>query len=314
MPAATRIVQVLGAPTTKTKLGDPDRRKPNFEERLRAVEANRQKVLAYIMKQWRDLGEPRAAVFCQLDYHGWLRDKLPEGIVVDHFGNVAGTNNFADVGLEFLVGRALPGPRAVETAASTLSGLQVETIIDPNPKVFSWYLSAVGEIRLRDGGAAFGRGHRHPDALADANLRSILSELQQALGRARPWGRDESKPLTVHLLLDEAIPSAIVDEVQQWPEVGPFDVLIAGGILPTSEIDLMKLMPGTFTSERTTRRYLKELQVPPKWQEFTYRPKGRRGRLSRGWHDPNLVNDPCAWLIERLGTLSNFARVEQKPL
>ena len=145
MPAATRIVQVLDAPTTKTKLGDPDPRKPNFDARLRTVEANRQEVLAYIMRHWRDLGKPKAAVFCQKDYHRWLKDKLPEDIAVDHFGNVAGTNNFADVGLEFMVGRALPGPRAVETAASTLSGLQVETIIDPNPKVFSWYLSALGE-------------------------------------------------------------------------------------------------------------------------------------------------------------------------
>ena len=119
------------------------------------------------------------------------------------------------------------------------------------------------------------------------------------------------RPLTIHLLLDEAIPCAIVDEVQQWSQTGPFDALIERGVLLISEIDLMKLRPETFTSERTTRRYLKELQIPPTWREFTYRPKGRRGRLSKGWHDPNLVNDPHTWLIEQFGPLSTFAPVEK---
>ena len=175
-------------------------------------------MLAFIRKRWRDLGEPKAAVFCQLDYRNWIEAKLPAGITVNHFGNVAGTNDYADVALEFIIGRALPGPKAAETAASTLSGLQVETIVDPDPRKFSWYWPGRGEIALRGGGTVMGRGHYHPDALASATVRSILSELLQAFGRARPWGRDETKPLTAYLLLDEQVPSTVVDVIESWPK------------------------------------------------------------------------------------------------
>jgi Bifunctional DNA primase/polymerase, N-terminal/Primase C terminal 2 (PriCT-2) len=308
MPETTETTQILGAPTSATKIGDPKKKKKEsdaaFLARCQRVEENRQKVRAYIVDWWRDHGMPKAVVISQKDFRYWIEPKLPDGINADHYGNTAGTNKHEDRDLAFIVGRALPGPKSVESTASTISGLQVQSVVGNNPKKFYWYPRARGEIKLRDGSIVVGRGHFHPDALANAMVRSILSELTQAYGRPRPWGR--GKPLTSLLLLDEPVPGAIVDKIKYW-EPGPFDEMIENGIVLTSEVDLMRLWPKTFTSVRTTRRQIKALKVPDGWRRFSYRLKGQRGGRSKaGWYDADRRGDPRGWLVERLGDLSAY--------
>ena len=316
LPENIEVPQIFGAPTSSTKIGDPRKRSwesdESFKVRCQKVEENRQEVLTFIIEKWREAGSPNAVVFCQLAFEHWIRTKLPEGIRVDHYGNLSGTNDYNEVDLAFLVGRALPGPKAVESAACAISGLQVESIIGDNPRSFYWYQPDVAEIEMRDGSVVEGRGHTHPDPLCRALISTILSELLQAFGRPRPWGR--KRPLKVMLLLDEAVPGAVVKNIDQWPEPSPFDAQIAGGIMVSSEVDLMRLWPETFTSVATTRRYIKALKVPEGWRCFTYHLKGQRGgRPKGGWYDPNgHVSDPQAWLIERLGALSVYGEERRR--
>jgi hypothetical protein len=316
-----KIVQVKGAPVSMTKLCNPRQRygesEEEFNQRCMVVEQYRHQVLDFILAKWRWHGEPDdCVVFTYKDYDNWLKMKsrLPDAFRSNHFGNVSGTNDYCDVKLAFMVGRALPGPKAVEGAAGMLSGLQVESIVDPKKK-FSWYDQAYEVIEPRHGDKSAMLQHTHPDRMANALLRSILSELLNTIGRIRPWGRTENNPVVAYMLLDERVPGLVgIDAVTRWEEPGPFNDMINAGLVLTSEVDLMKLWPETFTSERTTRRYVETLKVPDGWCHFSYRleeQRGRGGRSKKGWYDPKRVSDAKAWLIERLGPLSAYEEDEK---
>jgi hypothetical protein len=305
-----KIIQVTKAPTSMTKLCNPKRRHKESDEEFTArclvVEHHRQEVLNYIQAKWRAHGEPdNCVVFTLKDFDEWLRSRLPNAFRSDHYGNVAGTNDYANVKLAFVVGRALPGPKAVESGAGMLTGLQVESIIDPD-KVFSWYMQTRETITMRDGSGVRLLKHQHPDKTANALLRSILAELLNTLGRIRPWGRPKDKPVTAYLLFDEYVPGLTgLDEVREWPK--HFDEMIEGGLVLLSRVDLMRLWPKTFTSERTTFRYIADWKAADGWRRFTCRLQGQRGGKAKvGWYDPMCVPDAQAWLVERLGPLAAY--------
>jgi hypothetical protein len=253
LPERHSVTEVSGAPTSATKIGNVKRLLGESDEEFRVrrpeVEKYRHEVLAFIVEKWREAGSPNTVIFCQLAFEHWLRGKLPEGIRVGHYGATTGTNQYEDADLMFLVGRALPMPKIVESIACTISALQVESVVGKNPKRFYWYPPETAEIMMRDGRSFSGRGWTHPDPLCRALVRSILSELLQAFGRLRLWGREG--PAKVFLMLDEAVPSAVVTDVEYWPEPaepGAFDALIAGGIVLMSGVDLMRLHASIITA------------------------------------------------------------------
>ena len=307
LPETSQNIEIFGAPTSSTKIGDAEKRKHEsdqaFAERCKAIEENRQRCRRLIIEKWRKHGSPDTVVICQQAFENWVKRKLPSGIEINHYGNIAGTNNYENKNLKFLVGRSLPGPAAVESSASTISGLQVESIVSKNRKKFDWYLQTADKIEMRDGSTVVGRGHAHPDALCQAFIRSILSELLQAFGRTRPWGR--KTPQTSYLMLDERVPRVVLDAAEAWPQPDPFAAQIAEGILLKSKTDLMQLWPETFTCLSTTKRYIKThfklLKVPDGWRRFTYRVAGRRGPTAAGWFDPERLGDLKSWLEKRFG-------------
>ena len=193
LPETSQNIQIFGAPTSSTKIGDAKKRKHEsdqaFAERCKAIEENRQAVLAFIIEKWRKHGSPDTVVICQQAFENWVKRKLPSGIEINHYGNIAGTNNYENKNLKFLVGRSLPGPAAVESFGQHDLGVTGRKHRQQEPQEVRLVLANGRQDRLRDGSTVVGRGHAHPDALCQAFIRSILSELLQAFGRTRPWGR-----------------------------------------------------------------------------------------------------------------------------
>lgn len=188
MPPHVRIVQVLGSPTSSSKLIETGKLK-DTEQHLNAVKR-------YVWQRWCETGRQRSLVVSQEKVEAWMQDKLPENVELEHFNNIAGLDEFKDVRLEVLIGRTMPGPTALEALAAALSGRQPQ-LIASNPKGYGWYPQVKRGIRLVNGkGVAVDRCDQHPDAFVESIRWQICEgELIQALGRARGINRTAENPL-----------------------------------------------------------------------------------------------------------------------
>ena len=120
MPPGVRIQQVLTAPTSSRKLIETNRLK-DPEQHLKAVRR-------YIVQRWIETGRQSALVICQMKVAEWLRGKMPALVSIAHYNAIAGLDGYKDVRLLVLIGRAQPGPEAIETLAGALSGSMPVTI------------------------------------------------------------------------------------------------------------------------------------------------------------------------------------------
>ena len=155
----------------------------------------------YILQRWFETGCGATLVICQMKVEEYLKDKLPKGIAIEHYNDVAGLDVYKDVRLLILIGRTAPGPKAMETLAGALSGKQPK-LVKPGPDGYTGYPRIKHGIKLQDGSGRATYGDQHPDAFTEAIRWQVHEgELLQAIGRARAINRTPENPLDIDLLL-----------------------------------------------------------------------------------------------------------------
>lgn len=293
MPPSVNIRQVLNSPTSSRKLIDskPDR--------------HRQSILRYILRRWMETGRGRTLVICQLPVEIWLREQqLPDEIELAHFNAIAGLDQYRDVRSLIVVGRTQPGPDGIEAMAATLSGAMPKIIMTA-VNGFTWYDSVQRGIRLRNGFGIPVKGDQHPDEFCEA-VRKLITEAEQvqAVGRARGIWRTEKTPLDIDLIFNTVVPIT-VDQVQEWGGESLLIKTAAEGVMLTSTVDLMKVWPGLWPNHSAADRTLKD-GVPklPGFELVTYQLDGNGQKPRTAYFDRSLIDDPGAWLMERLGPLT----------
>jgi hypothetical protein len=291
MPPWVRVRQVRGAPTSASRLG--------------SVEKHRRAIRRYILQRWFETGRQATLVICQLEYEEWLRDKVPKGISVAHYNNIAGIDDFKDVRLQILIGRVQPGPDAVEAYAGALSGAMPKQATYRNPvSGFIWYSQVWRGIRLRDGSGVPILCDQHPDPLGEQVRWQICErEAIQSDGRARGVNRDLDHPLDTDWLFNTVLPRT-ADEVVEWDTPSLLWETIVDGVMLTSPVDLMKAWPDIWTglskAESTIADGLPDL---PGFARVTYQLVGPKMKPRIGYFDLSLIPEPRRWLEKRLGRL-----------
>jgi putative DNA primase/helicase len=261
-----RVRQVLGAPTSETKLwGTKQEQKPLTGE------GNRRAVRRYILQRWLEIdghqdwidsGRERKplVVICQKKYHEWLeKSGLPEGIAIEHFGAIAGLDDHKDVRSLILVGRTVPPPAEVEAYAGALTG--AETLSEA--ATGHWYGRVPRAIRMADDtGIEVKRSDQHCDLVAEAVRWQICeAELIQALGRGRGVNRTAETPLDIDILTDVVLP-VTVDEVLPWTEPSEAVEMMAGaGIELSAPRDMARAWPWVWPTARAAKWTLEKLRA-----------------------------------------------------
>ena len=300
MPPGAFIRQVLGAPTSSRKLIETSRLKDR-EQHLNAVRR-------YIIQRWIETGKQPALVICQQKVEAWLKGKLPDAVAVAHYNAIAGLDVYKDVRLLILVGRAQPGPEAVETIAGTLSGSMPATAAT-GQQGFKWYPLVRRGIRLQDGSGVAVDGDQHPDPFAESVRKLITeAELVQALGRARAVNRTAQTPVDVDLLFDTVLPIT-VDEVSNWKDPSLLLETAAEGVVLLSPVDMVRVWPTIWPNTRAADRTL-AMAVPslPGFERFSYQLEGAKMKPRLAYFDLELIPDPRAWLEAQLGPLTDLSR------
>ena len=301
LPKSVQIRQLLGAPTSARKLTEGISRLKDREQHLRAVRR-------YILKRWLETGRQRSLVICQQDVEMWLEGRLPGDIAIAHYNAIAGLDQFKDVRLLILVGRAQPGPEAVEEIAGALSGIDSEKISIEMATGFRWYDRVQRGIRLRDGTGVAVNGDQHPDPFTESvRLQITEAELVQALGRGRAVNRTEQTPLAIDLLFNTCLP-VTVDEVNNWVAPSPLIETAGEGVMLTSPVDMVRIWPDLWRNTKAAKRTI-AMRVPnlPGFQRFTYQPNGPKLKTRVAYFDLSVISDPRGWLEQRLGPLSDLS-------
>jgi hypothetical protein len=291
MPADTRIVQIINAPSAKH----------------RTVEKQNQEALRrYIMGRALDHGMPSTLIGIQKHLENafeTMEPPLPANIEVKHFNAVAGLNGFANVGLMISIGRAAPSPIEVENQIAAITGRDPQRL--PEEK---WFMKAKGIIRLRDGTEVEVDCCMHPAPLVEAWRRhKHTSNVIQMIGRSRLYNRTAENPLTVYVLSNEPLDIA-VDEVLDWnkDELEPLaliEPMACDGFIVLAPEALCALWPSTFESGSSADRELRQLRdgadvrgqriqaILAKWRRFTVQKPGARQKPREGFYDPIRFDD-----------------------
>ena len=294
MPASVRIRQILGTPTSQTKLIDG-----------KHCEKHREEIRRYILQRWFETGRQKSLVITQMGYADWLQGKLPANIAIGHYNAIAGLDQYRDVRLEILIGRPQPGPKAVEALAATLSGLMPDCIGDGER--FNWYPRIRRGIRLEDGSGVAVIGERHPDDFCEAIRQQITeAELMQAIGRARAVNRDASSPLLdIDLALDVVLP-IVIGEVDIWKRPSLLIDTATQGVMLKSPTDLVRIWPELWDVTSAERTVKKGVPPLPGFEPVTYHLQGNGMKPRTGFFDCSLIPDPAVWLKGHLGPLERI--------
>jgi hypothetical protein len=293
LPTCVHLRQLLGTPTSSRKL----------DNETRLTEIRRHILLRYL-----ELGHPNTLVICQEKVENWLKleqNALPNNIVVEHYNNITGRDEFKDVRLMLLIGRTAPGPVAMEALSAALTGkCPVVTTANGNSG-FRWFDRVTRSIRLRDGSgiAVFGDEHCDPDVEV-IRWQIHEAELVQAFGRARAVNRTATNPLDADLLFDTCIPIT-VDKVERWqPPSLLIETAFDDGVMLTAPCDLVKLWPKLWPNEKAAYRTVKA-GVPqlPGFQQVKYQLVGPKLNKRIGYFDLSIIPDPRAWLEAEIGQL-----------
>jgi putative DNA primase/helicase len=299
LPAYVKVKQLLDAPTSATKLGivkNPKRPQPNHLAEMQR----------YIWQRWHETGRGKTLVITQMKAEEALKQfKLPPNVVIEHYKNISGIDDYRDIRLLIMIGRAAPGPLEIEPQAGALSG-QLPSPCPAKGNGFIWFPSVKRDIQLRDGRSVKTTCDQHPDDFAEqVRWQIIEAELIQAFGRARAVNRTVDHPLDIDMLFNAALPIP-VDYVEVWkPPSLLLETAINEGVMLTAPCDLTKLWPALWPNEKAADRTLKAgAPELPGFVEVTYQLRGPKKKLRVGYFDLAVIPDPRAWLEARLGPLA----------
>jgi hypothetical protein len=291
LPESIHVRQLLGTPTSSRKL----------DCKKRLAEIRRHILLRYL-----ELGRPRTLVICQEKVETWLKLKttdLPNNIVVEHYNNITGRDEFKDIRLMLLVGRTAPGPLAMEALSAALTSKNPMPATAGNGS-FRWYDQVTRGIRLRDGSGVATWGDQHPDPDVEAIRWQVHeAELVQAFGRARAVNRTAQTQLDAELLFDTALPIE-VDKVERWKPPSLLIETAIEGVMLTAPCDLVELWPHLWPNRKAATRTLQQpTPTLPGFEQVEYQLVGPKMKKRIGYFDRAFIPDPRAWLEARLGRL-----------
>lgn len=243
---AVHRVQVYDRQNGKTGLVGTNEAKG--EERRRKQAALRQliEVLAF---DYRDQGAPGGPDVLVLTYKALaprLNVGMPPNVAFGHFSAARGFDGWRGVRVVIVIGRPLPAQRDTAIAAAVASGRLGEHL------GAEYDLAAQGALLMRDGSGRRVLTAVHPDPQADAFRRQVLTEVEQAEGRARGVRRTSSAPLLSILLT--AYPTELpVDEAIAQSDlldgVGLLMLLAARGVVPGNARDAAEVLADAFEGE-----------------------------------------------------------------
>lgn len=193
---------------------------------------------------------------------GWEETKsLPPGWMIWNFGAIRGRDEARETPNLVVVSRPLPGPLEVEMMAEAIFAHPVKRL----PKG-EWYPKhAVGRL-MSDGTGRRALAFRHPDPVVEAVRFAVCEgELLQAVGRGRGVRRTAETPLKVLILTNVPLPIPI-DQLTAWNDLsdtGPFDVLVARGVVPLDYTGIATALPKQFANAARVKDW------------FQYRPDAR---------------------------------------
>lgn len=128
-----------------------------------------------------------------------IEPNLREGIMLGHFGDLKGTNNFQHVDALIVASRPAVNPRQAERAAAIITWENIQSLEEQ----YDWYPREEAPILYRHNRAySWSVWHdKHPDRFAEAVRHSITeASIEQAAGRGRSTRRSATEPLTEYLL------------------------------------------------------------------------------------------------------------------
>ncbi|WP_238273339.1 hypothetical protein, partial [Methylobacterium cerastii] len=179
-------------------------------------------------------GGPDIAVVTYKGLAQKLSASAPPNVVVGHFNALRGFDGWSAVAAIIVIGRPLPPPRDVAIMAAVGSGklgtYSTETYKRDVPAA----------ITMRDGTGRRVQTLAHPDPLADAFRRQVLTEVEQAEGRARGVRRSDASPLLSYVLTAQPTTLAVDEALTQSDVLDDIDLvalLAARGIVPNNAAD-----------------------------------------------------------------------------
>ena len=179
-------------------------------------------------------GGPDIAVVTYKGLAQKLSVDAPSNVAVGNFNALRGFDGWSGVAAIIVIGRPLPAPRDVAIMASVGSGklgaYSTETYERDVP----------GAITMRDGTGRRVQTLAHPDPLADAFRRQVLTEVEQAEGRARGVRRSKASPLLSYVLTAQPTALVVDEALTQSYVLDDIDLvalLAARGIVPNNATD-----------------------------------------------------------------------------
>jgi hypothetical protein len=137
------------------------------------------------------------------------------GARIGHYGNLRGSNKFADCDALIILGREQPNVEDMEELAKAIWYDTDKPLRLVKPvKGSRYYLEVSRPYLMRDGSKERGEVMTHPDPRVQAVLTAVReNELIQALDRARLiWG----EPKDVYILCDIPLPGVEIDRLVPW--------------------------------------------------------------------------------------------------
>ena len=139
------------------------------------------------------------------------------------------------------------------------------------------------------------------------------------MGRGRGVNRTAGTPLAIDLLVDTLLP-VTVREVVKWSDLRPArrDLMAARGAVLDNASDMATCFadiwntPDTARQDRTrsvTNGYYRifyNSEMSHSSVEVTYQPKGAGKKPRHAIFDLDVIADPEAWLIARVGPLASY--------
>lgn len=128
-----------------------------------------------------------------------IEHKLQGDIIIGHFGDLKGSNEFKHVGSLIVASRPAVNPRQAERTAAILSWENIQALEEQ----YAWYPREEAPIHYRQNTAYSWpvSQEKHPDERVEAVRQSITeASIEQAVGRGRSTRRTEDEPLTEYIL------------------------------------------------------------------------------------------------------------------
>ncbi|WP_147813608.1 hypothetical protein [Methylobacterium sp. WL103] len=199
--------------------------------------------LAFTFRGKGAAGGPDVVVVTYKGIVARLRADMPANVAFGNFNGTRGYDGWKSCAVVVVIGRPLPAQRDVATMAAVASGRRSDAAGLP------YDVAAPSALTMRDGTGRRVTMARHPDGSIDVFRQQILSEVEQAEGRARGVRRSLQSPLlsiilTAHpteLPVDSAVAQ---DEILN--SIGIAAHLAARGIVPGNSQDAAAVLADDF--------------------------------------------------------------------